>query len=109
MFTPVVDESIIKRAKEKGLLKINLHDLRDYSKDQHKKIDAPAYGGGGMVFKPEPVFSAVEHILGYKMYPKEKTDKTRKIILFTLSSIILYIGGQLFRQWFRSYFYKMLY
>ena len=83
MFTPVVDESIIKRAKEKGLLKINLHDLRNYTNDPHKKIDAPAYGGGGMVFKAEPVFSAVEHILGYKMYPKEKVDKNKKIILFS--------------------------
>ncbi|MCK9615515.1 MAG: tRNA (guanosine(37)-N1)-methyltransferase TrmD [Candidatus Omnitrophica bacterium] len=83
MFTPVVDESIIKRAKDKGLLKINLHDLRNYTNDPHKKIDAPAYGGGGMVFKPEPVFGAVEHILGYKIYPKKKAGKNKKIILFS--------------------------
>ncbi len=83
MFTPVIDESIIKRAKAKGLLKINLHDLRDYTDDPHKKIDAPAYGGGGMVFKPEPMFLAVEHILKCKAYPKEKNDKDKRIVLFS--------------------------
>jgi len=83
MFTPVIDESIIKRARAKGLLKINLHDLRAYTDDPHKKIDAPAYGGGGMVFKPEPVFNAVEKILGYKAYPKTKTDKNKRIVLLS--------------------------
>jgi len=83
MFTSVIDESIIKRARAKGLLKINLHNLRDYTNDPHKKIDAPAYGGGGMVFKPEPVFAAVEKILGYKAYPKTKKDKNKRIVLFS--------------------------
>jgi len=83
MFSPVIDESIIKRARAKGLLKINLHDLRDYTDDPHKKIDAPAYGGGGMVFKPEPVFGAVEKILGYKVHPKVKTDKNKRIVLLS--------------------------
>jgi tRNA (guanine37-N1)-methyltransferase len=83
MFSPVIGESIIKRAVNKGLIKINIHDLRGYSRDPHKKIDAPAYGGGGMVFKPEPVFSAVESILGYKVYPKKKKDRNKRIILFS--------------------------
>jgi len=83
MFTPVIDESIIKRARAKGLLKINLHDLRTYTDDPHKKIDAPGYGGGGMVFKPEPLFSAVEHILKFRAYPKEKSDKNKRIVLFS--------------------------
>jgi len=83
MFAPVIEESIIKRARAKGLLKINLHDLRTYTDDPHKKIDAPGYGGGGMVFKPEPLFSAVEHILKCKAYSKEKSDKNKKIVLFS--------------------------
>ena len=79
MFSPIVDESIIKRARNKGLLKIILHNLRDYSDDPHKKIDAPPYGGGpGMVFKPDPLFEAVESILGYRLYPKSKEKKTGK-------------------------------
>ena len=83
MFSPVVGESIIKRARNKGLVKINLHDLRDYSSDPHKKVDAPSYGGGGMVFRPEPFFTAVESILGENVYPAKNKDKTRRIILFS--------------------------
>lgn len=82
MFLPVINESIIKIAQQKGLLKINLYDLRQYSDDPHKKIDAPAYGGGGMVFRVEPIFKAVETILGYKIYPKKKSDPKKHIILF---------------------------
>jgi tRNA (guanine37-N1)-methyltransferase len=83
MFTPVIGESIIKRAQSKGLLKINIHNLRDYTLDAHKKVDAPAYGGQGMVFSPQPMFKAVEEILGYKIYPKEKNDRNKRIILFS--------------------------
>lgn len=84
MFIPILNESIIKRAQEKGLVKIQPHDLREYTNDPHKKVDAPPYGGGpGMVFKPEPIFNAVETILGYRVYPQEKTDKKKRIILFS--------------------------
>lgn len=63
MFTPILDESIIKRARQKGLVKINAHNIRDYSKDKHRKIDDRPFGGGpGMVFKPEPIFEAVKKI-----------------------------------------------
>lgn len=82
MFSPVIGESIIKRAQNKGLVKINLHDLRDFSCDSHKKIDAPSYGGGGMVFKPEPVFKAVESILKHKSKANNKA-KTEKVLLFS--------------------------
>jgi len=82
MFSPVIGESIIKRAQSKGLVKINLHDLRDFSCDLHKKIDAPSYGGGGMVFKPEPVFKAVESVLKHKRETNNKT-KTEKVLLFS--------------------------
>ncbi|MCM8819830.1 MAG: tRNA (guanosine(37)-N1)-methyltransferase TrmD [Candidatus Omnitrophica bacterium] len=92
MFSFVIGESIIKRAQSKGLLKINLHNLRDYTKDPHKKIDAPAYGGGGMVFRVEPLFEAVESILGYKVYPKEKVDKKKCIILFSPQGTLLKQG-----------------
>jgi tRNA (guanine37-N1)-methyltransferase len=82
MFAPVIEESIIKRAQNKGLVKINIHDLRDHSLDKkHKKIDDVSYGGGGMLFKPEPLFAAVESILGYRAYPEKKVDKAKRIIL----------------------------
>jgi tRNA (guanine37-N1)-methyltransferase len=83
MFTPVINESIIKRAQKKGLVTIALHDLRSYTTDRHKKVDFYSYGAGGMVFRCEPIFSAVEKILGYKVYPQKKKDPTKRIILFT--------------------------
>lgn len=82
MFSPVLGESIIKRAQAKGLVSINIHDLRDFSPGPHRKVDAPSCGGGGMVFKPEPLFGAVESLLGHKVYPKEPGNG-KKIILFT--------------------------
>ena len=61
MFQGPLSESILKRAKEKGLLSVSLHDIRDYAEDKHRIVDDYAYGGGpGMVMKPEPVFKAVE-------------------------------------------------
>jgi tRNA (guanine37-N1)-methyltransferase len=63
MFEPVLNESIIKRARIKGKVQIYVHDLRDYSSDRHRKIDDRPFGGGsGMVMRPEPIFEAVEQI-----------------------------------------------
>jgi len=63
MFAPVLNESMVKRAQEKGKVKINIHDLRDYSKDKHSKVDDRPFGGGsGMVMGPEPIFDAVRQI-----------------------------------------------
>ncbi len=63
MFEGVVSESILKIAREKGLVEINLVDLRDFTTDKHKKVDAPPFGGGpGMVIMADPVFRAVEHL-----------------------------------------------
>lgn len=77
MFKPILDESIIRRAQKKGLVKIVVHNLRDYSTDKHKKIDDRPFGGGpGMVFKPEPIFRAVEHIKS-----KIKNQKLKIILL----------------------------
>ncbi len=90
MFSPVLGESIIKRAQEKGLVKIRVHNLRDYSSVPHKKVDAPSFGGGpGMVLRPEPVFNAVESILGYKVYPSQKKNDKKKVVFFTPQGKIL--------------------
>jgi len=65
MFEGPLDESILKRAQERGLLSIALHDIRNYATDKHHTTDdAPYGGGGGMVMKPEPIFAAVEDVLG---------------------------------------------
>ena len=60
-----VQESILKRAQAAGLLDIQVHNIRDYANSKHNVTDDMPYGGGGgMVMKPEPVFSAVEAVLG---------------------------------------------
>ena len=59
MFDGPLSESIISRAVERGLVQINLHDIRDYATDKHRSVDDYPYGGGyGMVMKPEPIFDA---------------------------------------------------
>ncbi len=56
-----LNESILKRAREKGLLNITVRNIRDYTEDKHKTADDSPYGGGaGMVLKPEPIFKAFE-------------------------------------------------
>ena len=63
MFAPL-NESIIKRAREKCILDINFIQLRDFAFDKHKQVDDTPFGGGsGMVLKPEPMFRAVRSIL----------------------------------------------
>jgi tRNA (guanine37-N1)-methyltransferase len=56
-------EGIVGRAIARGLLDVRVHDLRDHTTDRHRVVDDVAFGGGpGMVLKPEPLFTAVEHI-----------------------------------------------
>jgi len=63
MFSGVFGESIIKRAEEKGLVRLRVSDLRDFSADKHRKVDDTPFGGGaGMVMKPEPFFAAVDFL-----------------------------------------------
>lgn len=65
MFAGVFDDSILQRARETRRLEILLHDIRAFARDKHHITDETAYGGGGgMVMKPEPIFDAVETILG---------------------------------------------
>ena len=67
-------ESIMKRAIEKGMVTISVPNIRDYSKDSHKKVDDYGFGGGqGMVLMPQPIFDAVEAL---------KTEES-KVILMT--------------------------
>jgi len=65
MFRGPFEESIVKRAVEKGLVQIFLHDIRDYASDKHRTVDDYPFGGGqGMLMKPEPLFAAVEDVQG---------------------------------------------
>ena len=65
VFLPYFETSILKRAIQNGLLEIQLHNIRDWAADKHHTTDDTPYGGGGgMVMKPEPMFAAVESVLG---------------------------------------------
>jgi len=58
-------EGIVRRAIDRGIVDVRVHDLRDYTTDRHRSVDDVSYGGGpGMVFKPEPLFRAVDAIRG---------------------------------------------
>ncbi len=73
MFAGPLDESIVKRAREAGLLDLKIHNLRDWAHDRHKTVDDRPFGGGpGMLLKPEPLFEAIESL---------KREKTRVILL----------------------------
>jgi len=74
IFDSYLKESFIKKAQQKQLIKINIHDLRDWVKDRHKTVDDRPFGGGlGMVLKVEPIYKAI----------KELSSLKTKVILFT--------------------------
>ena len=80
IFDSYFNESIIKRAQEKKLVKINIHNLRDCTKDKHKTVDDNPYGGGaGMILKVEPIYAATRQIKSEKLKVKNK----RKVILLS--------------------------
>ena len=79
IFDSYLNESLVKRAVKKGIIKINTHDIRDYSKNRHSKVDDRPYGGGpGMVLSVEPIYRAVS-----SLKPKIKKQKIRTILFST--------------------------
>jgi tRNA (guanine37-N1)-methyltransferase len=71
MFETPFQESIIERAITQGLISIAIHNVRDYATDKHRVTDDTPYGGGGgMIMKPEPIFQAVEGVLGKDASPQ---------------------------------------
>jgi len=65
VFDSYLNTSILKRAQESGALRVSAHNIRDWATDKHHTTDDTPYGGGGgMVMKPEPIFAAVESVLG---------------------------------------------
>ncbi|MDF1513316.1 MAG: tRNA (guanosine(37)-N1)-methyltransferase TrmD [Anaerolineae bacterium] len=75
MFSGPLQESILKRAQQRGLLNIIIHQIRDYAFDRHQMTDDAPYGGGeGMLLKPEPIIRAIECTI---------RDKETPIILLT--------------------------
>jgi tRNA (guanine37-N1)-methyltransferase len=85
VFPSYLETSILKRARERGLIHVNVHNIRDYTHDKHHTTDDTPYGGGGgMVMKPEPVFEAIETVLGLSAPPSPlEPDSVPPIILLT--------------------------
>ena len=94
-FNGPLDHGIVRRAKEAGIIQIHVQDLREFTKDRHKTVDDRPFGGGeGMVLKPEPLFEAVENLLGYSVGTAEnKTEPKPGTALLLMSA-----AGHLFTQ-----------
>ena len=72
-------ESIMKRAQEKGIIELHIHDLRDWTTDKHHVVDDAPFGGGqGMVIKPEPIFAAVEELKQQTLNVQRSTSNAQK-------------------------------
>jgi len=86
MFSSYLKESLISRAQEKKFIKVNLHNLRKWTNDNHQTVDDRPFGGGfGMVLKVEPIYRAVAQISNFQ-FPisnKKRKNKKTKVILFT--------------------------
>jgi tRNA (guanine37-N1)-methyltransferase len=86
IFDSFLEESFIKKAQEKGLIKIRIHNLRDFTTDKHRTVDDKPYGGGlGMVLKVEPIVKALRSLTKFKIQNSKFkiTSQNSKIILFT--------------------------
>lgn len=99
MFEGFLNESIIKRAIQKNKVTINIHDIRAYSKDKHKKVDDYSFGGGkGMVLMPQPIFDAVDDLktkdsIVILMTPQGETYKQTKAYELSQKNHLILICG----------------
>jgi len=93
VFPSYLETSIIKRARERGLINVRVHNIRDYTHDKHHMTDDTPYGGGGgMVMKPEPVFEAIETVL--RLNPPQTPAEPASIVPI----ILLTPQGRVFDQ-----------
>jgi tRNA (guanine37-N1)-methyltransferase len=94
-FAGPLDYGIVRRARQTGLIDVQVQDLRVFTKDRHRTVDDRPFGGGeGMVLKPEPLFEAVEALLGHSVgdaagrsAPESKT-----------AVVLMSAAGKLFKQ-----------
>jgi tRNA (guanine37-N1)-methyltransferase len=94
-FVGALEHGILRRARETGIVEVNVQDLRVFTKDRHRTVDDRPFGGGeGMVLKPEPLFEAVEHLLGAPV--GDATDK-RELPVGT-AIVLLSASGKRFDQ-----------
>ncbi|MFI5098608.1 MAG: tRNA (guanosine(37)-N1)-methyltransferase TrmD [Candidatus Acidiferrales bacterium] len=94
-FAGPLDHGIVRRAKEAGIAEIHVQDLREFTKDRHRTVDDRPFGGGeGMVLKPEPLFEAMENLLGHSV-----GDAENRVLPESGTAIVLMsAAGRLFTQ-----------
>ena len=94
-FSGPLEHGIVRRAREAGIVEVHVQDLRAFTKDRHRTVDDRPFGGGeGMVLKPEPLFEAVESLLGHNL-----GDASQQIALEPKTAIVLLsAAGKLFNQ-----------
>src|SRR5688500_9143789 len=81
-FDAVFDFGIIRRGKLAGIVEINVHDIREYAVGKHKMVDDRPFGGGdGMVLKPEPIFAAIENLVGTS--ERDEYSQGTRVVLLT--------------------------
>jgi len=96
-----LSESMMKRAQENGIVDLRIHNLRDWTADKHHIVDDAPFGGGqGMVMKPEPIFAAVESLLGGNNETSNTQQSTAKIVLMSPAGrrFNQHIAGELSRE-----------
>ena len=94
-FAGPLDHGVVRRAKQAGIVQIHVQDLREFAKDRHRTVDDRPFGGGeGMVLKPEPLFAAVEKLLGHSVgnASRKRTPEAGTAIL------LMSAAGRLFTQ-----------
>jgi tRNA (guanine37-N1)-methyltransferase len=86
-FAGPLEHGIVRRARQAGIIQVNVQDLREFTKDRHRTVDDRPFGGGeGMVLKPEPLFEAVESLLGHSVgdaAAKSAPDAKTAIVLLS--------------------------
>lgn len=100
LYSPL-NTSIIRRAQDKDLVEIFVHNLRDYTKDKHRQIDDKPFGGGaGMLLKPEPFFECIEFLMSKREYdkiismtPKGKILDQKKVKELSLENNFIVLAG----------------
>jgi tRNA (guanine37-N1)-methyltransferase len=99
-FAGPLQHGIVRRAQETGLISVNVQDLREFTKDRHRTVDDRPFGGGeGMVLKPEPLFQAVEKLLGHSVGDAGSSGPSGASLADPGTAIVLMsAAGKLFRQ-----------
>jgi tRNA (guanine37-N1)-methyltransferase len=103
-FAGPLDYGIVRRAREAGLVQVGIHDLREFTHDRHRTVDDRPFGGGeGMVMKPEPLFEAVESIVGPAHAGTSESagrdaGGTKSAADASTAIVLLSASGKLFRQ-----------